>query len=84
MTPLERIELLPVHVISGYEWECDTCHYHFGHWDNGERVPEVCRYCGDDITADNDCNYFDPSGRACDHRDLLSREAVLDILKEAA
>ena len=84
MTALEQVESLPIHVISGYEWECDTCHYHFAYWADGQRIPMVCSNCGDDITDANDVNYYDPSGRLCDHRDLLSRDAVLDILRGAA
>ena len=70
---LTEIEALPVHSISGYEWECGVCHFHFAHrecWSSG-------------VKADID-GEVDPDERPVDHGELLSRAQVLMIIRDLA
>ena len=67
------IEALPAHSISGYEWECHTCHYHDVWPGNNTPLP-----CGHPRTSGSD--EYDPDGIACDHGNLLDRDRVLAIL----
>lgn len=64
------VEGLPVHVIGGYEWDCDNCHYHFtGH---------PCHITG--VVADKD-GEVDATEQPTSHRDLVNRDnlrAALD------
>jgi len=65
------LEGLTVHGISGYEWECDACHYHF--------MNRSCHISGHG-TPDHDA-YVDDAGNECDHGKLLDRTAVLAEIK---
>lgn len=63
-----KVEALPVHSISGYEWECDNCQYRYFDSD----PPPIKGYEGT----------YDSAGNPCDHGSLLDRDLVLAALRE--
>lgn len=83
MTTRQKIESLRVHPISGYEWECDECHYHWAEREvitpfvESRVVPRECDTCHTIITEDGN---VDSLGRPSDHEDLVSRADVLAVL----
>jgi hypothetical protein len=58
-----------VHSISGYEWECDECHWHF--------QGRECWRTG--VVADRD-GEVDGAERPVDHDRLVSLDQVLALL----
>ncbi len=74
---LAAVSALPVHSISGYEWECDTCH--FGHPNMAGESPP-CEVCGK-VHDDRNLWDYDSTGRPCDHGNLLDRDAVLAAIE---
>jgi hypothetical protein len=81
---IAAIKALPSHYISGYEWECDGCHYH---WNTRESVepfvviPRACEECGKVITRDEN---VDSTGRPADHDELISRDLVIETIRAVA
>lgn len=80
------IEALPVHSISGYEWECDGCHYHWAKrevivpFQESRVIPYDCDTCGVAVTQDEN---VDRDGVPCDHDELLLRSQVLEAIAAA-
>ena len=66
MNAIERIKALPVHRISGYEWECYECHYHF--------VGRACSITGEVATEDGE---VDSGCQPSRHSELVERDDVL-------
>jgi rubrerythrin len=87
---IEAVANLPGHAISGHEWECSSCHYHFdrrpGAWRKGSFVrdpggkPPPCPICGVPQVRDEE---IDTAGNQCDHVDLIDRKLVLQLLEDA-
>ena len=75
---VKALEALPKHGISGWEWECSTCHYH---WDVAySDLPENCDVCGHRM-LDNGGQYVDDDGYPCDHGRLIDLDRALEVVR---
>ena len=75
---VKALENLPKHGISGYEWECSACHYHWDVIYDGD--PEACVVCGH-RTMDNPGSYVDDDGHPCDHDRLIDLDRALEVVR---